>query len=246
MRILYIKPTHNSAENENITAYLNEYKGSDTEITVWNASCGPKHLESPYYEAMAGPEILRMVRKAEAEGFDAAIIGCFYDPVLAAAREICTRMAVVAPAEASMSLAAMLGHTFSVIIGHDKWRRGMAENAHKYGHSGHLASFRSVGLGVLEFHLDPQETERRMRRAIELAIHEDLAEVIILGCTMQYGFYRELQAAFGVPVIDAMLAALKYAEMLVDVRNRAGWYTSKICSYKTPSRDEMRDWGMPD
>lgn len=245
MHILYIKPTHNSAENQKISDYLNLYKETNTEVTVWNAQSGPKHLESPYYEAFAGAEILRMVREGERAGFDAAIIGCFYDPFLYAAREICTRMVITAPAESSMSLASMLGRKFSIIIGHNKWRLIMDENVRKYGCAGKLASFRSVGLGVLEFHKDPAYTERRMKEEIEYAIRDDLAESIILGCTMQYGFFKELQEVFKIPVIDSMLAAFKYAEMLVNVRNKANWYTSKILSYKTPKSAEMREWGLP-
>jgi hypothetical protein len=41
-----------------------------------------------------------------------------------------------------------------------------------------------------------------------------------------------------------MLAALKYAEMLVNVRDKTGWQTSRVSSYKPPDPDEMRDWGL--
>jgi allantoin racemase len=244
MRILYIKPTNNSGENPKIKAYLDAYAESGTQTEVRNAATGPKHLESPYYEAAAGPEILRMVREADSEGFDGAVIGCFYDPCLHAAREISSRMVVTAPAESSMHLAAMFGRVFSIIIGHDKWRLVMDENVRKYGFAHKLASFRSIGLGVLEFHREPAYTARRMREEIAKAIREDLAESVILGCTMQYGFFKELQEEFGIPVVDSMLAAFKYAEMLANVRDKTGWQTSRISSYKPPDPDEMREWGL--
>ncbi|MDR1136689.1 MAG: aspartate/glutamate racemase family protein [Synergistaceae bacterium] len=244
MRILYIKPTNNSGENLKIKTYLETYKESGTQVEVRNAATGPKHLESPYYEAVAGPEILRMVREADREGFDGAIVGCFYDPCLYAAREIASRMVVTAPAESSMHLAAMLGRVFSIIIGHDKWRLVMDENVRKYGFAHKLASFRSVGLGVLEFHKDPEYTSRKMKEEIAKAIREDLAETVILGCTMQYGFFKEMQEEFEIPVIDSMLAAFKYAEMLANVRDKTGWQTSRVSSYKTPDLDEMRGWGL--
>ena len=243
-RIRYIKPTPNPEVAPEIQAYLQAHAAQDVEIDVVCVSSGPKHLESVYYEALAGPEILRLVREAEAEGIDGVIIGCFYDPVLNAAREICQRMVVTGPAQSAMQLAGMLGRSFSIIIGHDKWRLIMDENVHKHGLQHKLASFRSVGLGVLDFHKDPEDTVVRMRQAVKLAIEEDLAEVIVLGCTMQFGFYKELQASYGVPVIDAMLAALKYAELLAEVRNQSGWYTSKITSFKSPNPQEMLDWGL--
>jgi allantoin racemase len=244
MRILYIKPTNNSGENLKIKAYLDAYRESGVQVEVRNTATGPKHLESPYYEAVAGPEILRMVREADGEGFDGAVIGCFYDPCLHAAREIASHMIITAPAESSMHLAAMFGRAFSIIIGHDKWRLVMDENVRKYGFSHKLASFRSIGLGVLEFHKDPAYTARKMREEIAKAIREDLAETVILGCTMQYGFFKELQEEFGIPVIDSMLAAFKYAEMLANVRDKTGWQTSRISGYKSPDPDEMREWGL--
>ena len=80
-----------------------------------NISKGPKHLEYMYYESLASLEILRLVKEAENKGYDGAIISCFYDPVLYAAREICTHMVVSTPAESSMHISATLGRSFSVV-----------------------------------------------------------------------------------------------------------------------------------
>ncbi|MBE3086875.1 MAG: hydantoin racemase, partial [Bacteroidetes bacterium] len=120
-------------------------------------------------------EILRLVKEAENKGYDGAIIGCFYDPVLYAAREICEHMVVSAPAESSMHIAATLGRSFSIIIGRNKWILEMNDNVHKYCFADKLASFRSVNLGVLDFHADPAHTEQMMRQEINLAIKEDRA-----------------------------------------------------------------------
>jgi len=101
-----------------------------------------------------------------------------------------------------MQLAATLGGSFSIIVGRDKWIPQMHENVRKYGFTDKLASFRSLGLGVLEFHAEPDLTAKRMREEIQKAVKEDKAEVIVLGCTMEFGFFEELQSEFDVPVID--------------------------------------------
>lgn len=241
-KILYIKPTNYNALNHSIKEYLEKYKDANTEIDVVNISKGPKHLEYMYYESLASLEILRLVKEAENKGYDGAIIGCFYDPVLYAAREICEHMVVSAPAESSMHIAATLGRSFSIIIGRNKWILEMNDNVHKYCFADKLASFRSVNLGVLDFHADPAHTEQMMRQEINLAIKEDRAESIILGCTMQFGFFEQLQKEFSVPIIDSMLAALKYVELLVEIRDKMNWYTSKVGGFATPDRAEIKEW----
>jgi allantoin racemase len=116
----------------------------------------------------------------------------------------------------------------------------MRENVIKYGFQDHLASFRAIGMGVLDLQVDPEETKRRIAQAAERAIESDGAEVIILGCTHQFGFYRELQAALGIPVIDVACAALNYAEFLIDLRDKHGWYFNKKNEYLSTSKRRNR------
>jgi len=150
--------------------------------------------------------------------------------------------ALLIPTESSMHIAATLGRSFSIIIGRNKWILEMNDNVHKYCFADKLASFRSVNLGVLDFHADPAHTEQMMRQEINLAIKEDRAESIILGCTMQFGFFEQLQKEFSVPIIDFMLAALKYVELLVEIRDKMNWYTSKVGGFATPDRAEIKEW----
>ncbi|GAG18159.1 unnamed protein product, partial [marine sediment metagenome] len=70
--------------------------------------------------------------------------------------------------------------------------------------------------------------------------------VIILGCTMQFGFYKELQEDLKIPVIDGVLASLKYAELMIELRKNFGWGHSKICSYKSPPISEIKEWRLSD
>jgi allantoin racemase len=51
---------------------------------------------------------------------------------------------------------------------------------------------------------------------------------------MNFGFYKELQKFIKVPVIDPTIAALKYAEFLIDIRDLMGWYNSKKFAFETP------------
>lgn len=241
-RILFLKAVAYSDLNTTIRSYLCQYKDANTELEVRSLDTGPKHLEYQYYQAIAGNGILKEVLRAEKDGFDAVIISCFDDPFLYPAREISRNIVVTAPGEASMHLAAVLGNQFSVIVGRDKWIPQMKENVHRYGLLSKLASFRSLGMGVLEFHENEEETVRRMKREIRAAIETDRAEVIILGCSMQFGFYEELQKEFHVPVIDSMVAGLKHTEYLLEMKEKAGWSFSRRGLYERPPEDEMKEW----
>ena len=244
-RILYIKPSAYDTINGEVKAYLQKYKEEDTIVDVVSMPRGPKHLEYLYYQSLAQMEILKAVKKAEKDGYDAAIIGCFDDPGLAAAREICDKMFVTGPAESAMHIAATLGESFSVIVGRDKWAHPMRDNVRRYGFNDRLASFRSLGLGVLELQNDHKYTEQRMREEVKLAIEQDKAEVIILGCTMEFGFFDQLQQEFGVPVLDALLSGFKYAEFLVGIKQKMNWFTSKVSAYAPPPVEEIKSWDIP-
>ena len=243
-KILWIDPVGTALFDEPIKAFLETAKRPETTLEAVSLAKGPMHLEYHYYEALILADTLHVVRKAERDGYDAAVIGCFYDPGLREAREITERLVVTAPAEAAMHIATTLGHTFSILVGRKKWIPKMHENVVKYGFADQLASFKSLDMGVYEFQKDPKVTAERMRAAAREAVDVDGAEVIVLGCTIEFGFYRELQAELGVPVIDAVLAPLKYAEFLVDLRDRFDWSHSKVYGYQSPPDAEIAEWEL--
>jgi allantoin racemase len=244
-RILYIDPVGKGVVDEGLQ-FLTSHKREETELKMLMLPRGPEHLEYRYYEALVLVDILHLITEAERQGLDAAIIGCFYDVGLQAARELAERMPVIAPCEASTHIAATLGDKFSIIVGRRKWIPEMRENVVKYGMKERLASFKSVDLGVLEFHQDEKETARRFREVAREAVERDGAEVIILGCTATYGFYQDLQEELGVPVIDSMIAALKTAEFAAELKSRLGWSHSKIGAYESPPTEEFTPWRLRD
>ncbi len=241
-RLLWIRPVSGDAFNRPIQDYLNSARQPDTEVDVVCLPRGPRNLESRYYQALVLPDTLALIRRAEASGYDAAIIGCFFDPGLWVAREITDRVVVTAPAEAAMHCASIFGRSFSVLIGREKWMPQVMENVIRYGFKDQLASMKAIGMGVSDFQKDARETARRLRRAAKEAINRDRAEVIILGCTLEFGLCKALQAELGVPVIDAVLAPLAFAEFLVGLRERFGWATSSACGFASPPHREVANF----
>lgn len=192
------------------------------------------------------PDTLSLIKWSEKNGYDAAIIGCFGDPGLTEAREITERLIVVAPGQSSMCIASMLGNRFFIILGKDKWKwiTKISENLIKYGFRDKLASFKSINIDMYNLHKDPKVTKKILKKLAKEAIEKDGADVIILGCTLQFGFYEELQEYLHVPVIDPVLAPYKYAEFLIELKNRMQWLHSKIGEYKSPPLTEIEKWEL--
>jgi len=244
-RIYYCNNVGHETWNADFLEFLNQYKNPDTEITVGSLSPGlPTNNEYGYFRMLTGEETIHSLLRAEREGYDAAIIGCFCDPWLEAAREILSRMVVVGPCESSCHILAPIAGSFSVVTVRRKEILMMKERIVGYGFGEQLASMRQLNIAVCDLDKDRAYTRRRIREEIRAAVEEDGAEGIILGCTCETGCFAALQEEFNVPVIDATIAPLKYAEFLCDVRDRAGWYTSKIGKYEPPSKEEIISTGV--
>lgn len=244
MRILWINPVGTTAFDADTVKILAEAKRAETTVRVVSLpSNRPPHLEYHAYEAMVVADIVR-ITYAAASSYDAIVIGCFYDIGLREAREVSGSAAVLAPCQSATAIAANLGNSFSVLVGRKKWMPKMRENVILYGHEHRLASMRSVDLGVHDFQADEEKTCQRLIHEGRKAIEEDGAEVLILGCTAEYGFYQKMQDVLGVPVIDAILAPFKMAEFMVELGQRIGWRPSRKGGSEPPPDSEVNEWQL--
>lgn len=224
MRIAYVVPGPMSKgpmgrkEMERRERLLNLWAFDGTEVRVLDVPTGPSSIESAYEEMLAIPATLDLIMACERDGFDAAIIGCFGDPGLEAARELVS-MPVVGPCESSMLLAASLGHKFSVLTIFDSLIAGQELLATKAGVREKLASVRATGIPVLELMTDPAATRERLIEVAAACVKEDRADSFLFGCmTMSFlDLADDIAAEVGAPAINAGRAALKQAETLVSM-----------------------------
>ncbi|MEM9012837.1 MAG: aspartate/glutamate racemase family protein [Pseudomonadota bacterium] len=235
MRIAYVVPGPMSkgemgrAEMERREGLLNQWAFPGTEVRVVDVPEGPASIESAYEEMIAIPPTLDLIMACEREGYDAAIIGCFGDPGMEAARELVS-MPVVGPCESSMLLAAGLGHKFSVLTIFDSLIAGQEHLAHRAGVGAKLASVRATGIPVLDLMKDPAHSKARMIEVATACVKEDRADAFLFGCmTMSFlDMADEISAAVGAPAVNAGKAALKHAEMLVSMglaHSKTAWPT---------------------
>jgi len=244
MRILWINPVGTDVFDADMQKILIEAKRRDTEVRVVSLPAGrPTYLSYHAYEGLVIPDIIRMTHQA-AGIYDAVVIGCFYDTGLREARELSGQAIVTAPCQSAVDIAGYLGNSFSILVAGPKEVPKMTETVRKYGRAHAMASMRPLHLGVHEFQADPSRTRERLMIEATRAVQEDGAEVIILGCTAEYGFNRAIQAELGVPVIDAVTAPFKYAEFMAEVAVRFGWYPSRLYGSQAPPADEAATWDI--
>ena len=233
LKILFINPMGTDVYDKHMLETINDIKRPDVRPKVVHLRKGPIHLEYHYYEHLNLHETLDWVRWAEKKRYDAVVIGCFYDPGIREARELVS-IPVIVPAEATLHVAATLGHKFSIIVGRRKWIPKMESNVYLYGLERKLASFRVLEFTVPKMFAEPEKLEKAILTQARKAIEEDGAEVIVLGCTMESGFMKELTRKLKVPVLDAVATSWKYAEMMADLYRKVGLVHSKLYGYEGP------------
>ena len=235
MRIFVINPNTTKSVTEHIRRTLERIKRPDTEITVVNPEHGPVSIESVYDETLAGPPTLELVRRANEEGYDAIVIACFSDPALDAAKEI-SDIPVVGIEEATMHVAAMLGHKFSITTAFRSRVPDRELHACLRSVESAYASTLVMNMSVLEMDAKPEQAKARILELARKAVDEDGAEVIILGCAGLAGYAEDVERELGVVVLDPTSVAFKVAEMFADL----GLHHSKVARFAKPPVKEIK------
>ena len=243
VRILYISPSGGNEYADGMAALIERARSPGTIVDyVTTPADRPTHLEFHSYEASVVRDLVHITCAWNGR-YDAIISGGYYDIALREMREVSGNAVVIGPCQATTAIASVLGNRFSVIVGRRKWIDKMSANVRHYGHRDRMASMRAAELSVHDFQTSADAPERMLdvgRRCVE----EDGAEVLILGCTVEYGFADLMQDRLQVPVIEAIPAVIKYAEMLGGATGSLGWSPSRVGSSRAPPPDEMRRFNL--
>ena len=221
MKILIINPNSSEEMSAAIQNVAEIYANGDFEVKTVPTPGAPEYIDYYIDQAIAAPGMMQIVKENEAE-YDAFIVACHCDPNLDLLKQI-TDKPVVGIGEASMKLATMLGHSFSVVSAGKHSIPNKRAMVHKYGLDNECASVRGP-----KDDFDDPTVEGPYLNAAQIAMEEDLAEVIVLGCAGFAGMSEKMSAELGVPVLDGVVSALIIATGLV----KAGYTTSKIRRYK--------------
>ncbi|MCW4115015.1 aspartate/glutamate racemase family protein [Aurantimonas sp. MSK8Z-1] len=228
MKLLVVNPNTTASMTATIAAAARAVAHAETEVVAVTSAMGPASIEGYYDEAFAVPGLIRAIRDGEAAGADAAVIACFDDTGLDAARAA-VAIPVLGLCEAGLSLAAMLAPRIGIVTTLARSRVPLEHLVQRYGMAGR-AIVRAADIPVLSLEDPTSGAKARLSAEIERTLEEDGAEAILLGCAGMADLAAALSDAFRVPVVDGVGAAVKQAEALVAL----GLRTSKHRTYAPP------------
>jgi allantoin racemase len=231
MHIRIINPNTTTSFTNRCVAAAAKIAAPGTRISGGTSAFGVASVECHVDEALATPGVIDQVRKGEAEGIDGYVIACFGDTGLDAAREV-ARGPVVGMSEAALYAAALIAPVFSIITLPARTRVFAERVLWHAGLERRSPRVRAIDVPVLDCEDSPEALLAPFLAESRLAIAEDHAEAIILGCAGLQPLVGPVSAALGVPVIEGVAAAVKQVEGLLSL----GLATSKRGRWATPPR----------
>ena len=181
-------------------------------VETVTAPFGLKLIVSRADWLVAGPATLAALQ-ARRGSFDAAVVACFGDPGVEAAKEL-FEVPVIGISEAAFHAACLLGRRFGVVSFTAALQPMFEDCLDRAGLAGRCAGFR---MGPA-FAGDPGTVaEERRDLLLELcrqSREEDGAEVVILAGGPLAGVAAALQGAVPVPLVDGTAAGVRLAAAL--------------------------------
>ena len=145
---------------------------------------------------------------------------------------------VVGIAEASMSLALLIGARFGILAGMQRAVELMDSMVRTYGLEARYAGCELLDLRVLDFENDRAATLEVLLQASQ-RLRERGADVLLLGCAGLTTFVDNLQGHTKMPVIDPVEAGCRLLMTVADSKLN----TSHVGLYSKPAPQNMQDLG---
>ncbi|HWJ66440.1 MAG TPA: aspartate/glutamate racemase family protein [Nocardioides sp.] len=236
--ILVVNVNTTASMTDAIAASARAAARPGTEIVALTPRVGPESCEGNFESYFAALAVMNEVVSYDGP-FDAVVQAGFGEHGREGLQELLD-VPVVDITEAAGHVASLLGHTYSVVTTLDRAVPLIEDRLLLAGLDRRCASVRSSGLSVLELEEDPERAVKAIAAEAQLAVQDDKAEVICLGCGGMAGLDEAVRAATGVPVVDGVAAAVQLAESLVAL----GLSTSKVRTYAPPRPKRLTGWPL--
>jgi allantoin racemase len=243
MKIKVINPNTTASMTATIAAAARAAAGSGTEIIPITSRSGAVSIEGHYDEAMSIVGLVDAINEGPVA--DAHVIACFGDPGLLAAREIAAGP-VLGIAEAAMHAACFVATGFSIVTTLERTRIIAEHLVRNYGMEHHCRRVRATDIPVLELEAAESGSRKLILAECERAIAEDGSGAIVLGCAGMADLNAFLEDKLGVPVIDGVTAAVKFAEALVSLGLRTSKRGDLAYPLHKPYKGVLSAYAPPD
>jgi allantoin racemase len=225
-KILIVNPNTTASMTGTIAAAARAVAAPGTEILAVTSAMGPASIEGFYDEAFAVPGLIQALQ--DTPGADAAIIACFDDTGLDAARSA-ARYPVVGICEAALVTAGQIAKRIGIVTTLPRSIVPLEELVRRYGF-GERATVAACNVPVLDLEKPGSGAREKLEAEIARALGKG-ADAIVLGCAGMADLAQALSKKFEVPVVDGVAAAVKQAEALAALKLT----TSRRGAYAAPS-----------
>lgn len=237
MRILVINPNTSEAMTAEITAAARAAAAPGTEVIGLTAPYGVDGVDTQFESLLSAVAVMDLVVTWDGPPVDAVVLAGFGEHGREGVQEL-VDVPVLDIAECSAQVAMLLGRRYGVVTTLARSAAAIEDRLLLAGLSARCSGVRATGMTTAQTDADPDAAAAAVVEQARLAVTEDGAEVICLGCSGMAGITARVAEALGVPVVDGVAATVRMAEVLVGL----GLRTSKIGVAAPPEVRPVRAW----
>jgi len=238
MKIVVVNVNTSASMTEVIAAGARRYASPGTRIAALRPGFGPEAVDCAFESYLSAVGVMDAVLGYR-EPYDAVVLAGFGEHGRDGLQELITQP-VVEICEASAQVAMLIARSFAVVTTLQRSVPAIEDRLKLAGLAGRCASIRASGMSTLEVDADPRAAIRGIVEQAAIAVRDDHAEAICLGCAGMAGLEETITAELGVPVIDGIGAAVRLAEAVVGL----GLATSKVSTYARPAPKRIAGWPL--
>ncbi|MEJ2042982.1 MAG: aspartate/glutamate racemase family protein [Reinekea sp.] len=231
MTIFVINPNSSTSMTRQLEQECQNLNGLHHSISFETCHGSPASIEGYSDGAKASYHLVEKVLAYEQDpqiSSKAYVIACFDDTGLEAVREV-TDKPVLGIGEAAMHAATLLSSRFCILTTLQRSVPILERNLSLYGLSNRCAGVFASNIPVLQLESDPTSYQKVLQAA-RTALQTQHGEALVLGCAGMSHWLDRMEQDLGMPVLDGVRVAIKFAEALVDLKLQ----TSKVCAYRFP------------
>nr|WP_281385826.1 aspartate/glutamate racemase family protein [Nocardioides luti] len=216
-RLLFLTPFHfaKKEHDDHFDSVVTELIAPAVDDTVVADHVEYFESDGMDYDAAQTVAVVNAVQRANADGYDAVIIACHYDPAVADAR-LASKIPVIAPLQLTCGVAIQHGPRFAVITDIEEAETVIAGLVHAYGYGDACTGVTAIGRegdNILE---DTLGAATAVDEVVARLAAEGDVQSIVIGCTIVSAAYETHRQVFpdrGIAVLNSNLLAVKGAAL---------------------------------
>ncbi len=238
MRLLVVNVNTSASMTATIADSARRHASPGTEIVPLQPAFGADGVDCNFESYLAAVGVMDRVVTYD-QPYDAVVMAGFGEHGRDGLQEL-IEQPVVEICEAAAHAAMMIGRTYSVVTTLRRSVAAVEDRLRLAGLDQRCASVRANDMTTAEVDRNPHAALVSIVEEARKAVDLDHAEVICLGCAGMAGLEEAITKELGVPVIDGVGAAVRFAEALVSL----GLRTSKVSTYAPPEPREIIGWPL--